>query len=491
MANKEFTAQQEKIIVVNDCPQSSSSSTHSYSLEELENELLIPRRPKIEKNCSPETLKQLENENYLKWRRKLAVLQEKDDLVLTPFEKNLEFWRQLWRVVERSDILIQILDARNPLLFHCEDLDKYIKEVDQNKIGIILLNKSDYLTEKQRKYWFDYFSSIGKKCLFFSALEQQMKIDQIQNNDDDNDAELLNCEIENLNLENDCPIPLGYNQLISYLKSLKNDSSDNDNKSTMTVGFVGFPNVGKSSTINALLRAKRVSVSATPGKTKHFQTFILDNELTICDCPGLVFPNIASSKAEMIINGILPIDQIKDSMMAIDAITEKIPAHVFESLYGLILKKPDGSEQDSNRHVSSLELLTVYGYSRGFMTQRGLPDTSKAAKFILKDFVIGKLLFCYAPPNIQQNEYHQYINKIINEKEITDKKLIRIYEGNNLIKKNFDQEYFEQKFSTAHVKDPRKNVTLSTNVTDSKPWKKHNKRNKREKLRRVFAHLDK
>lgn len=482
MANKEFTAKQENIVVVNECSQ--SSSTPVVSSEELENELLIPRRPKIEKNCSPETLKQLENENYLKWRRKIAVLQEKDDIVLTPFEKNLEFWRQLWRVVERSDILIQILDARNPLLFYCEDLDKYIKEVDQNKISVILLNKSDYLTKKQRKYWFDYFSSVGKKCLFFSALEQQMKIDQIQNNEDSN---LLN-EIENLNLENDFPMPLGYDQLISYLKSLKNDNADNDNKSTMTVGFVGFPNVGKSSTINALLRAKRVSVSATPGKTKHFQTFILDNELTICDCPGLVFPNIASSKTEMIINGILPIDQIKDSMMAIDAITEKIPAHIFESLYGLILKKP-GSDQDSNRNVSSLELLTVYGYSRGFMTQRGLPDTSKSAKFILKDFVTGKLLYCYAPPNVKQDEYHQYINKITNEKEITDKKLIRIYEGNNLINKNFDQEYFEQKFSTAHVKDPRKNI-LSTNVTDNKPWKKHNKRNKREKLRRVFAHLD-
>ena len=37
------------------------------------------------------------------------------------------------------------------------------------------------------------------------------------------------------------------------------------------VGMVGYPNVGKSSTINALYQDKKVSVSATPGKTKHFQ----------------------------------------------------------------------------------------------------------------------------------------------------------------------------------------------------------------------------
>ncbi|RKO95157.1 hypothetical protein CAUPRSCDRAFT_13106, partial [Caulochytrium protostelioides] len=53
------------------------------------------------------------------------------------------------------------------------------------------------------------------------------------------------------------------------------------------VGFVGYPNVGKSSTLNALLGAKKVAVAATPGKTKHFQTIHLDDEMILCDCPGL------------------------------------------------------------------------------------------------------------------------------------------------------------------------------------------------------------
>lgn len=42
-----------------------------------------------------------------------------------------------------------------------------------------------------------------------------------------------------------------------------------------TIGFVGYPNVGKSSTINALLAEKKVPVSATPGKTKHLQVSFL------------------------------------------------------------------------------------------------------------------------------------------------------------------------------------------------------------------------
>ena len=61
----------------------------------------------------------------------------------------------------------------------------------------------------------------------------------------------------------------------------------------LQIGLVGYPNVGKSSTINALVGSKKVSVSATPGKTKHFQTIHLSPEVLLCDCPGLVFPNFA------------------------------------------------------------------------------------------------------------------------------------------------------------------------------------------------------
>ena len=44
---------------------------------------------------------------FLSWRRELARLEESEGLVLTPFERNLEVWRQLWRVLERSHIVVQ------------------------------------------------------------------------------------------------------------------------------------------------------------------------------------------------------------------------------------------------------------------------------------------------------------------------------------------------------------------------------------------------
>ena len=46
---------------------------------------------------------------------------------------------------------------------------------------------------------------------------------------------------------------------------------------------------------------QKVRVSETPGKTKHFQTLALTEDITLCDCPGLVMPSIANSKAGMVL----------------------------------------------------------------------------------------------------------------------------------------------------------------------------------------------
>lgn len=131
---------------------------------------------------------------------------------------------------------------------------------------------------------------------------------------------------------------------------------------------VGYPNVGKSSTINTIMGNKKVSVSATPGHTKHFQVFLqhqlcfllsqflplsiplcssplvwwsflflccvpnvnlslvfqtlyVEPGLCLCDCPGLVMPSFVSTKAEMTCSGILPIDQMRDHVPPVSLIS--------------------------------------------------------------------------------------------------------------------------------------------------------------------------
>ena len=136
---------------------------------EHKNRLTVPRRPHWDASTTPEQLDRMERDSLLEWRRGLAELQENNDLLMTPFERNLEVWRQLWRVIERSDLVVQIVDARHPLLFRSDDLERYVKDVDSRKENLLLVNKADMLTIEQRQYWADYFVAAGISYKFFSA----------------------------------------------------------------------------------------------------------------------------------------------------------------------------------------------------------------------------------------------------------------------------------------------------------------------------------
>ncbi|NWI18308.1 GNL3L protein, partial [Crypturellus soui] len=72
------------------------------------------------------------------------------------------------------------------------------------------------------------------------------------------------------------------------LRVLANYSRSQDVKTALTVGVVGFPNVGKSSLINSLKRSRACRVGAEPGVTKCLQAVQLDRRLRLLDCPGVV-----------------------------------------------------------------------------------------------------------------------------------------------------------------------------------------------------------
>lgn len=322
----------------------------------------------------------------MEWRRSLAKLQEDEGVLLTPYEKNLEFWRQLWRVVERSDVVVQIVDARNPLLFRCEDLEKYVLEVSKNKMNLILINKADFLTEEQRKHWADYFSALQVRVVFFSAVlaaekekpeesESEINLDEIKEGIQKLDAAVNETAQKLTEITKNIPEIAGSSRadedtqvqntselltrekLIDLFETVH--TGPKITEGITTVGLVGYPNVGKSSTINALLSAKKVSVSATPGKTKHFQTLYLTKTVLLCDCPGLVMPSFVFTKAEMIVNGILPVDQMRDHVPPVNLVASLIPRHVIEDTYGIMIPRPMEGE-DPDRCPFAEEVLNAY-----------------------------------------------------------------------------------------------------------------------------------
>ncbi|KAH8835699.1 hypothetical protein DL96DRAFT_1666368 [Flagelloscypha sp. PMI_526] len=463
LAETDFTAERRNVKII---PQNAAPSHNPYLLDEAEEKstllkheenkgkLRVPRRPPWIKKMTTVELDRQEKAAFLDWRRGLAQLQDNDHLLLTPFERNLEVWRQLWRVLERSHLVVQIVDARNPLNFRCEDLEKYVLDIEGagKRKNLLLINKADLLTVKQRIQWADYFEEQHIQYAFFSAAnasaiqearkeaaealaraaeakqtpettEETVGDDGPVDSEDESDSDDGSDATEedafysaDEDEEEDDSDPRAHVLSVVELEDLFQAtappltnfaSGAGQAPSQLVVGLVGYPNVGKSSTINALLGEKKVSVSSTPGKTKHFQTLHLSDAIILCDCPGLVFPQFATTKAELVCNGVLPIDQMREYSGPTSLVVKRIPTPVLAAIYGLTI--PIKSVEDGGSGTATAQdLLIPYAVARGYMRAgQGNPDEARASRYILKDYVNAKLLYCHPPPGKSDSEFNE------------------------------------------------------------------------------------
>jgi large subunit GTPase 1 len=481
LANREFTSQKGGLVVVD--PTTYAYKPRTVQFEDLDehketfvfSELSVPRRPDWTKETTPAELDQLERDSFLNWRRGIAKKEEELMRLqslssATPFEKNLEVWRQLWRVLERSACLVQLVDARNPLFYLSSDLRDYAAAL--GKPMMVLVNKSDFLSRKQRQYWSDHLVKQGWNVLFFSAIHEQQKLDlesylerheeeldprkEVQENtpEDDDDEEEDDSddeEEEDEGPENDKPkdlevpsqeeqpqvvqersadglgidLPLTRDELLGAMRTFAEKNNclpDERYENRIQFGMVGFPNVGKSSVINVLVGSSkhqhgvgRVAVASQPGKTKHFQTLFLpdSDDLLLCDCPGLVFPSFVSNTADLIAAGVYPISQMRDHWPVVNLICQRIPREIMNAHYGIHVPTPTALDL-RERGLTQLppptaeEFLTALCLARSMLsTSSGVPDFMRAARVVIKDYAAGKLLYCHAPPTVSDTSGFQ------------------------------------------------------------------------------------
>ena len=428
--------------------------------------LQIPRKPAWN-NKSIEEQKLEQNQAFLDWKKQLLVLQENfPNLILTPYEKNFEVWKQLWYVVEKSDLLIQIIDCRDPLFYRSADLENYVFE--QSKKNFLIINKADLVPESIRRCISEHLKANSRSHLFFSAkLEQEIiESEETEKTEDEKQKQKAEKTLEYFKERLNTEKMFGKDDLLSffeffakYKKSInlanleisldktEEQKDESDTKSTI-IGMVGYPNVGKSSVINALCGRKKVGVDAKPGKTKNLQTILLNKIITLCDCPGLIFPSLASSKAEMICNGVISTETAMEYIEPINYILQTVPNLLLKYLYKLPLEQANDIAdkftfqyrsqfaaidfnqvlEDQNFEVpqptifkdehgmTARTFLQIFSATRGYHVASSLPDEGKAARIFIKDYITGKI------PHFKIPEQNEFIKELEFEKLVAELK---------------------------------------------------------------------
>ena len=157
----------------------------------------------------------------------------------------------MYKVIDSSDVLLYVLDARNPNGTRTKFIEHYLKHKCPNKHLVFILNKCDLIPTSITQKWVKYLSKTTPTLAFQASISN----------------------------------PFGKGSLIQLLKQFDILHKD---KKNISVGLIGYPNVGKSSVINALMKKHCCRVAPIPGETKVWQYITLTKRIYLIDCPGIV-----------------------------------------------------------------------------------------------------------------------------------------------------------------------------------------------------------
>ncbi|CAN8269573.1 unnamed protein product [Cochlearia groenlandica] len=297
------------------------------------------------------------------------------------------FYKELVKVIELSDVILEVLDARDPLGTRCTDMERMVMQAGPNKHLVLLLNKIDLVPREAAEKWLKYlreeFPAVAFKC---STQEQRSNLGW-------KSSKLS--KPSNLLQTSDC---LGADTLI---KLLKNYSRSHELKKSITVGIIGLPNVGKSSLINSLKRAHVVNVGATPGLTRSLQEVHLDKNVKLLDCPGVVMLKSSGNDASIALRNCKRIEKLDDPVSPVKEILKLCPSQMLVTLY----KIPSFESVDDFLY----QVATV----RGKLKKGGLVDIEAAARIVLHDWNEGKIPYYTMPPQRDHGGHAE--SKIVTE----------------------------------------------------------------------------
>lgn len=145
-------------------------------------------------------------------------------------------------------------------------------------------------------------------------------------------------------------------------------------KKQISVGFVGYPNVGKSSIINTIKNKKVCNVAPIPGETKVWQYITLMRRIYLIDCPGIVPPSSRDTETQKVLKGVVRVEHLSAPGDSIPLLLERVRPEYMTRTYGV------QSWTDSDG------FLTQLAVKRGKLGKGGEANLDTVAKMVLNDW---------------------------------------------------------------------------------------------------------
>ncbi|MFP3216715.1 MAG: GTPase [Vulcanisaeta sp.] len=255
----------------------------------------------------------------------------------------LEAWRRVRGVLEMSDLVLEVIDARDPLETRNRKLEELV-----NKLGkslMIVINKADLVPLDVLKEW-KRFLERDYPTVFISAKNR-----------------------------------LGTRKLMVSIKRLAP-------RLPVRVSVVGYPNVGKSTIINYLKGRHVAETSPVPGWTIGEQLVKAKQWLVVIDTPGVIPAEEVSDEALLVIKGAIDPSKLEDPVIPAIRLIMRIKSfnpRAFMDRYGVDSEDP-------------MQLLEMVGRRRGLLLRGGRVNIREAAIAVIRDWITGKLVYYYRPP---------------------------------------------------------------------------------------------
>uniref|UniRef100_A0A8C8YUD4 Guanine nucleotide-binding protein-like 3 n=1 Tax=Prolemur simus TaxID=1328070 RepID=A0A8C8YUD4_PROSS len=333
-------------------------------LEELKQQQKLDRQKEQEKKRKLETNPVVKLSNVEPVEEEFGHCKTKNKAISGKQSSKKLYCQELKKVIEASDVVLEVLDARDPLGCRCPQIEEAIVQHGQKKL-VLVLNKSDLVPKENLESWLNYLKKELPTVVFKASTNPRDK------------GRITKVKKKAAPFKS--KVCFGKEALWKLLGGFQETYGK-----TIQVGVIGFPNVGKSSIINSLKQERICNVGVSMGLTRSMQVVPLDKHITIIDSPCVIVSPLNSSTA-LALRSPASIEVIKP-MEAASAILSQADTRQVVLKYTV----PD--------FKNSLEFFTMLAQRRGLHQKGGTPNVEGAAKLLWSEWTGASLGYYCHPP---------------------------------------------------------------------------------------------